>query len=266
MARPEAIIIANIVDRVAVSVTGNVFDTLGLALEEFANSRTSKQLVSFADQVKTEFGQARALEANEKLAASMRTATRRSWGQAKHKLRPAVYNPTRDKRFSGGMQKIMDSDYLAVATARGVEFGPVALMDRDAAQWARLNFGAGHRGQGSSERFPVRFSNLPTLEFVFEEPARPGYGLPVGGFKGPDGRWQGKGQGIPTGAFYPKTGAKQEFPTEGNVGFYFLDAGIRAFFRDLPVVYGELFDAVLPGRRGRRPAPFERRTVSSARR
>lgn len=261
MARPESIRINLIVNRIVATAVSDVVGTVGEALAAYANSRTSQQIQRFFEEVQRGVGPARALEANEKLARAMQDSVIRSWGQAKRKLRPAVYNPKRETRFSGGMEKIIHADYLAVATPRGVQFGPVALMDRDAAQWARLNVGAAPRGEGTHEVFPIRFSNLPVLEFTLDEPARRGYGLPIGNFMGPDGRYQRKGAHGGDGAFYPVRGP-QQFPTQGNVGFHYLDAGIRRFFADFPKVYGELFDELLPGRRGRRPAPFERRTIT----
>jgi hypothetical protein len=265
MARPSTFPIDLLVQRFVATEIGDIVGTIGRAFEEFANSRTSKQLQEFVEQMAQGPTAGARLAANEKLARAMQDSVIRSWGQARRKLRPAVYNPVRTSRFSGGIDKIVHASYLAVATPRGVEFGPVALMDRDAAQWARINVGASPTGEGTHEVFPVRFSNLPTLEFVLDEPARPGYGLPVGNFKGPDGRWQRKGEGIPTGAFYPARG-KQQFPTKGNVGFHMLDAGVRRFFTEFPTVYGGLFDELLPNRRGRRPQPFERKTISSPRR
>lgn len=251
---PVASPIENLVDRFVASAITNVVDTVQEAVSRYSTSRTSRQMVTFFQEISQGPGEAQAAAAHEELADQMKRSVVASWGQAKGKLRPAVYDPQRASRDSGGMEKAVHEPELAVGTAQGVEFGPIAMLDRDARQWARLNFGALPTGQGSNERFSVRFSNLPAIQYVFDEPARPPYGLPRGGFKGPDGKWQGHGEGIPTGAFYPR-GGPQQFATRGNVGYNYLDAGIRRFFELLPTVYGRLFRNVLEPsqRRGRPP-------------
>lgn len=262
---PQPIEIQNLVGRFMVLSTGNILGTVSEAVAQYATSRTSKQLLTFLEEVAHGPGQAEAEATHRRLADAMAQASRRSWGQAKRKLRPAVYNPVRSSRFSGGMDAALQDSGLAVATARGVQFGNVAMLDRHARQWARLNVGAAPRGEGTHERFSVRFSNLPALEFVFDEPARPGYGLPKGNFRGPDGGYQAKGTGGRSGAFYP-AGGPQRFPTKGNVGYHYLDAGIRRFFARLEVEYGLLFRKVLPAsqRVGRPPIIAEVRRITRA--
>lgn len=275
MARPIEYELQLLVDRFVGLQMSNIVETVARAIDLYANSRTSKQLQAFFEQIATGPGQEAAARAHAELAHEMRGAVRRSWGQARRKLRPAVYSPRRSSRFSGGMQRIMDSDYLVQSDARGVRLGPIAEMDRDAAQWARIEFGALPRGEGAHRAFPVRFSNLPTIEFTLEESARPGYGLPVaqgpGGrvllptWKGPGGEIQRRNPGDRSGALYPLPGSRQELPTRGNVGFHVLEAGIARFFERFPVVYGDLFREVLPSsqRVGRPPRGLERHTVTS---
>lgn len=256
--------IDNVIGRFVASSTANIIGTVGDALAQYANSRTSKQLIAFVDEISTGPSLGEVEATHQKLANEMAISTRKSWGQAKSKLRKAVYDPERTSRTrKGGMDRALNDAGLVTATARGVQFGNVAVLDREARQWARLNFGAGGRGQGSNVHFQVRFSNLPALEYTFDEPARPGYGLPKGNFKGPDGRWQSKTYGGRDGAFYP-AGGPQLFPTKGNVGYNFLDAGIARFFALLEKEYGELFRDVLPSssRVGRPPIIGETKRVS----
>jgi hypothetical protein len=217
------------------------------------------------------------IESHRTLARNMQESVIASWGQARRRMpaRPAVYDPVRnqgwgrDSRAGGpgghdGMDQAVRDKDLIVATARGIQFGNVAALDRHARQWARLWLGAGDRGTGVSERFEVRFSNLPAIQLGIDEDPRPGYGLPRGGFKGPDGKWQAKGEGIPAGAFYPRKGSRQEFPTAGNKGYDYLGAGIRRLFADLPHVYGDLFRETLSSRErtGRPPRIAETKRIS----
>lgn len=265
MAQP--ISIENEISRFVSSSVDDIIHTIARAVVAGATSRTSKQFLEFLEELTTPPGQELLAQAHAEMAHGMQDAVIRSWGQAKSKLRKAVYDPERTSRFHGGMDRAVHEAGLVQSSARGIQFGDVALLDRDAAQWARLNVGALPRGEGTSQRFSVRFSNLPAIEFGFDEPARPGYGLPAGGFKGPDGRWQTGNTGR-DGAFYPKKGARQEFPTQGNVGYHYLDAGIARLFSDRPdgmqAVYGRLFRAVLPSNRrvGRPPIIAETRSIS----
>lgn len=268
MARPLSDVISLTVDRFVAAQLGNITGAVAESVLQFANSRTSKQLVAFLEAIAEGPGQAAAAEAHQKLANEMAKSVRASWAAQRGKLRPAVYDPPRPRkgkkggRDEGGIEKIINAPYLAVGTPTGVEFGPIKLMDRDARHWARINYGAGDRGEGTHRAFSVRFSNLPALEYTIDEPARPGYGLPIGQFKGPDGRWQPRSYGGRDGAFYPR-GKSQVFPTKGNAGFHMLDAGIARFFDLFPAVYGDLFREVLPSsaRRGRPPRGLERVTV-----
>lgn len=282
--------IENAVGRFYVSVLHDMMRTVGEAVVASATSRTSKQFLAFLEEASTPPGQELLAQAHAEMAHGMQDAVIRSWGQAKRKLRPAVYNPIRTSRFHGGMDRAVNDPDLVQSSARGIQFGNVAVLDRDAAQWARLNVGAGPRGQGSSAHFSVRFSNLPAIEFSFQESARTGYGLPRGvfrdsgggfaqpggsGFQGPRGAklvnflsQSFGGGGVRSGAFYPFRGAKQEFPTQGNVGYNYLDAGIARLFSDRPdgmqAVYGRLFRNLLPSSRrvGRPPIIAETRRIT----
>lgn len=261
---PPTIDLENVINRFVLSSTANIVGTMGEAVAQYATSRTSKQLIAFLEEISTGPSQGEAEATHKRMAEQMASSTRRSWGQAKSKLRKAVYEPPRSARTAkGGMDRALNDPELVHATARGIQFGDVSVLDRHARQWARLNFGAGERGQGASESFSVRFSNLPAAEFHFEEPARPGYGLPKGSFKGPDGKWQRQGYTGRDGAFYA-AGGPQQFPTKGNVGYNYLDAGIRRFFGILESEYGELFRKVLPASRrvGRPPIIGETRRIS----
>lgn len=279
--------VENVIARFVATSIQDVIATVNRTISVYSTSRTSKQMVAFFESISTGPGQGAAAETHARMAKAMQSSTVRSWGQAKRKLRPAIYAPLRESRYHGGMDRAVNDPELVHSSARGIQFGDVGVLDRDARQWARLNFGAGPRGQGSNERFAVRFSNLPTLEFSFVEAARPGYGLPRGFFKDAPGaggfgpataaqglrsfsspggkRVRGAAGGYGSGAFYP-TGSSQEFPTRGNIGYRYLDAGIRRFFALLEPEYGKLFRDVLPSseRRGRPPIIGEVRRITSS--
>jgi hypothetical protein len=238
--------LANVVARFATTVAADILGTVERTLRDAATARTSKQLITFINRIGTPPGQGAALAAHRTLARNMQESVIASWGQARRRMpaRPAVYDPVRnqgwgrDSRAGGpgghdGMDQAVRDKDLIVATARGIQFGNVAALDRH----ARLGI---------------------------DEDPRPGYGLPRGGFKGPDGKWQAKGEGIPAGAFYPRKGSRQEFPTAGNKGYDYLGAGIRRLFADLPHVYGDLFRETLSSRErtGRPPRIAETKRIS----
>lgn len=244
-------------------VIDDIIGTVGLAVIEYTTSRTSQQMLRFFEEMRQPYNAAEAEAAHRRIATAMQRATKNSWQQRQRQLRPAIYDPPSSSRMpkNGLTDAIENADFVQVS-ARGIAFGDISILDKTAKQWYRMNYGAAPSGQGSQDTFSGRFSNI-TVNFVFNNPPDAGYGLPRGGFKGPDGKWQSKAPGVRDGAFYPLTGSKQEFPTKGNVGYYFLDTGIAKFFELVGLEYGTLFRKITPDRRGRPPiiAEFHRTTT-----
>lgn len=89
-----------------------------------------------------------------------------------------------DGRLAGGLvRRVLGDPGFFRATALGLEWGNKELLDNAAAQWHRLNFGAGGRaddgGSGGDQEFPVRFGGGSSALTFNEEPS-PGFAMPAG--------------------------------------------------------------------------------------
>lgn len=165
-------------------------------------------------------------------------------------------------RLAGGIvARTLDDPDFFNATSLGLEWGNRELLDSAAAQWHRLNFGAGGGGE-DGEEFPVRFGGGDGTALSIDE-------SPSKGFVMPRGIWlTNEGEHVSGGA-NPR-GSDQFFPQsrpitdgKGNVkgsinirpeaiagrantsqieGKHFMDAGIRRIAQDLPQVMQQYAD------------------------
>lgn len=129
------------------------------------------------------------------------------------------------RRYAGGRLRsaLADPSFWS-ADADGLQFINVALLNQRAAQWARLNFGAGGAGSGSKPSVNVTLGTLVIATLGLEEPARPGFRMPVG-------YWTDAG-GTPTGgrgvAFFPYMNGPHRRGSVGGGRFYIDGEGNRA--------------------------------------
>ena len=159
------------------------------------------------------------------------------------------------RRFAGGKMEalIRNEDNIFVATPDGITFLPNPKnLDHQAAQWYRLNFGAGPSAGARPRRFDVSISNVFLFSLGFT-------GNPSEPFRIPRGFWVEGGQPVEPGApgtseFYPRRSAariglkvgrsKKEqkdtpmfFPgrrvARGIQAENFFDAGLARFTEDL---------------------------------
>lgn len=165
-----------------------------------------------------------------------------------------------DGRLAGGLVRrvIGDPDFFR-ATSLGLEWGNKELLDNAAAQWHRLNFGAGGRGgDDGGEEFPVRFGGGSSA-LTFNEEASPGFSMPQGVWIDLAGKRVGAGSSA-NGAdqFFPQRrvvrddagtaigsinvrpagilgGSNSVRGTRGIEGKHFMEAGLRTMANLLPV-------------------------------
>lgn len=152
----------------------------------------------------------------------------------------------RKGRYAGGaLRRAIGQSNFYEATATGLNFINRNELDKEAAHWHRLNFGAGDKaGKGRrAQVFQVRWGGLVAATLGLEDGPSPAFGLPVGFWIGGEGA--APGSGIPRvtkfgggshQAFYP-TGTTQRFPTDGIAARRFLDTGVREIARELPRAY-----------------------------
>lgn len=169
-------------------------------------------------------------------------------------------------RYAGGkLLSALSSPAFYTATEQGVEFANKAHLDQTAAQWYRLNFGAGLRGKTS------RKHGIHNIKF-YGEAVSPlslrGFG-PSAPFSMPAGIWDPSGKPDPSrrgeDEFVPSSlfeasyagqnlvgvalggGASSRFyagrATLGIKGTAFLDAGIRVLAEQLGVGWTVLMDS-----------------------
>jgi hypothetical protein len=176
---------------------------------------------------------------------------REGWAGRQHYRAGATDWHTR--RFANKvLRKALGDAEFFEATADGIDFVNVDFLNRKAAQWHRLNFGAGSVGGGSGAHFQITWGTVVSASLGYDEPESAAFVLPRGIFMGPEGP-------VPAGAFAP--GSDMFYPsgeakaaglpmrnqtrrvrmTRGIEARNFLDAGLRRIARELPVGYGQLY-------------------------
>lgn len=145
----------------------------------------------------------------EKLALSSREAVTRKTGLARihedvaneaHRLVLDAYDRTvganhpsyreGQGRLVGMMRRALESPEIILAQRDGIIFGNTAILDRTAAHWRRLNFGAGQRG---AERYPQPAPLILDGARLGGQFLRFDQGGPSAPFSMPRGFWFGAG-------------------------------------------------------------------------
>lgn len=218
------------------------------------------KVVQLAEAIKIE--DPRRLEStNEAIVKEMLARTRNSVSQIS--ARAKHYGAERG-RLTGGLGRAVKDDGFAYATAHGIHFADVSILNREAKHWARLNFGAGKAGQGSPNgvfrlRFDERIIGPPV---GFRDQPRAGFSMPggffddEGNFSTPKREFRGASTGNefrPAAITLVKTttrggpGAKEtvrikkRMPTVGIKARHFLDAGLAGLEATFPVEYEAYF-------------------------
>ena len=160
------------------------------------------------------------------------------------------------KRYAGGrMRKAIADPQFFRASYDGIFFGNQNVMDRQAKQWFRLNFGAGPRAKSG----PYRAGEY-RLRFFGEATGAPvtlrGYGT-AAGYSMPKGLFLNPTTGVPRklggsrgDIFHPRAlplrtrfQVPSDFagkiwsggPTQGFGGFHFLDSGMKRIAQIWPI-------------------------------
>jgi hypothetical protein len=87
------------------------------------------------------------------------------------------------RRYSNGlMLKALSDKNLNSSSADGIQFVNVSILDSQAKQWRRLNFGAGNRGNSSPKHTPTKMNffgqqSRVSLDFANQKPS-PGFYMP----------------------------------------------------------------------------------------
>ena len=241
---------------------------------------TSKQVAELAAAIERGAAPGERQIIHDRIAKQAQLSTLRSYDQTARRTnqQPGYRSGpnTKWRRYSGGRLRaaLADPSFVS-ASPDGIEFGNIALLNKRAAQWARLNFGAGQRGSGSKPSTAVTINGLVVAALGLEEPARPGFMIPVGYFVNEEGtpiRPNASRTGV---AFYPAgtgdrryrgrtyeaaDGKRRPIPmtarrtTRGIRARNFLDAGVARIAREIGPAYENLYrDLVERGEASVRP-------------
>ena len=183
--------------------------------------------------------------AHQDIAENMRQAVRSAYETNVENVRK-VEPYTRSSRLSGHLSRVVRRKDLVTADAAGISFVDQNVMDKEAAHWRRLNFGAGEQAGPQSQPHPLRlFGEVLGTASLGEGPSR-AFVLPKGFFiQGgkavlPHSKYRGAGS---EGRFV----ASRKSPyhpavTVGIRGRQFLDAGLEVLERELPIRYSDLLN------------------------
>jgi hypothetical protein len=168
--------------------------------------------------------------------------------------RPAGKYRPGDQRLSGELAKALSNPGHVRADAYQLEFLNTRLMDRQAAHWRRLNFGAGagsREGITAPAQYPINWNGLVVGVMGFGTQPSPAFRIPRGFWMTPSGEPAGganparlgqdqfylRGMRVGRGFGRPST-AKV---TAGIASRNFLDAGVRRVANELPRSYAAIY-------------------------
>lgn len=170
--------------------------------------------------------------------------------------RPAGRYRAGDNRLTGTLGRALNSTSMVRADATSLSIINEEVLDKEAAHWRRLNFGA---GAGSTEgiiapqKFTITWGGIVAGTLGLEMQPSPAFSIPFGfwisgGRPVPPSREAlGTGQffvGSPRGVdpdepgFVPR---QRKLPTAGIGSRNFLDAGVRAVANQLPRAYEQIY-------------------------
>ncbi len=158
-----------------------------------------------------------------------------------------------EDRLPNTLRRALARPNLFEASPDGLRWINVAMLNREAAHWHRINFGARSAGGGSNAEFEVTFNNLVVGFLAYNEPASPGFSLPPGFWMDSEGnrvpfRRAGAADRFfpasqrPAGFRGPASKARQ---TAGIEAKNFLDAGLRRIGEEFPLGYEQHYKKIV---------------------
>lgn len=182
---------------------------------------------------------------NRQVAAQARQAVVESYERNVEAVR-RVPSYQRFNRRSGYLGRVVRRRDLVSADSQGVYFLPEDSLDKEAAHWRRLNFGAGDEAGGGYYAYPLRLFGQTLGDLSFDMGPSPAFSLPKGFFiQGgkavvPNSSYRGQGS---VGKFIPsRRSPYQPAITEGIRGRHFLEAGLEAISIGVEVGYADLMN------------------------
>ena len=253
--------------------------------EAAAGRAVSKQLSEIARVLREGIDQTDFTAIHEAVGAAGQRSILASYDQTVGRGPSSGYRSSgKWQRYSGGrLRAALASSEFYRATPEGLYFINIDLLNRRAAQWARLNFGAGPRGRGSNLSVDIRFSQIVVASLGIHEPARPGFDIPTGYFVSGSQvvapRQDSIGDEFHVAGSGPFAGQKtvtnaegeqvrlpmiKRKPTLGIHARQFLNPGVIRIAEEIPVRYKQkINDLYREGRSAVRPAAVTVRPIVS---
>lgn len=148
-------------------------------------------------------------------------------------------------RYAGGvLRRALNHPDQVEVTPFTLRFINRDILDQEARQWRRLNFGAGGGSEGGitpPQQFPVQWDGLVVATLGLPPDPRPGFTIPQGRFVTPGGeRVRPSAARRGQDAFYLGN-PNRRFPTAGIASSNFLDGGVRRLVTALPISYLDMY-------------------------
>lgn len=183
--------------------------------------------------------------ANEDVAVGMRTAVRNAYqSEVEDERKTPSYN--RPGRRSGHLGRVIRRADFVTADATGIFLGNENTLNKEAAHWRRLNFGAGEQAGSQPPPQPLRLFGEAVGTVGLPYGASPAFSLPKGFFldhgiiNTPQSSMRGRGS---TGPFLPsRRSPYRPAVTEGIRGRHFIEPALEVLARELPLRYADLFN------------------------
>lgn len=206
--------------------------------EAFAKGLQNLQQTAKNDLASTHF----------QVAEAMQVATVAAYETAHAKGRKNAPYRLSSRDAGGRMLAALNSPLFVRGTYDGIGFANVTLLNQQARQWHRLNFGAQGREGGGAKTgaYTATWEGLVIGAFGFTDES------PSAGFTLPKGIWLSEGDGSVVAAgkgtrdhFYPRNGVtgplRAQRPTKGIKAWNFLDAGVKVLAEEIGPAYGNLY-------------------------
>lgn len=181
--------------------------------------------------------------------AMVNAYTHRRYRRPTHHYR-SPNDPSPNERYSGAvLRRALQREDMILATSTGLSFINVDVLDAEAKQWRRINFGAGGKaGQGGTPAtVPIVWDGLVVASLGLPPDPRPPFRIPRGYWIAGSGERIGAGKGFgdefyPVGAIRGRRGRPSPARmTAGIAASNFMDRGVAAIAGGIPPAYAALY-------------------------
>lgn len=227
-------------------------NTLALAKGTEVASTAGKAFFNALNEYRSGKGGSRSIaSANQRIMSQARDAVLASYDErVTSREHFAPYRVGENRNSGGALRRALEDPAMFVGTYNGLTFMNVAVLDREASHWARLNWGAGERAGDGYTATPVRLQVFGESLGALTPPThpQPSFSIPRGLWVGSEWqrsltsghggthvvRWGNRAPG-----FYP-TSKEVFFPTRGIAARRFFDAAYASIAETMPIEYENL--------------------------